>query len=180
MLPSKTKETAFQILNRTIWTNNKAFKSGIADSPNCKYCNQVETMEHLLLQCENYSELVWSRLGEALTLTLRMISGADIARIELTPLHIIFNKPHTAVLTYAQDTTSRNVILRIVQEVKRDIIYRKYNMPYHPPDPVHPIRINAHLSSVIKSTFSLLKYQGANPISPAMTLLSRLKDVLLS
>jgi hypothetical protein len=28
LLPSKTKETVFQILNRTIWTQNKAFKSG--------------------------------------------------------------------------------------------------------------------------------------------------------
>jgi hypothetical protein len=26
LLPSKTRETAFKILNRTIWTNNKAFK----------------------------------------------------------------------------------------------------------------------------------------------------------
>jgi hypothetical protein len=34
-LPSKTKETAFQILNRTIWTNNKAYKSGRRDNPNC-------------------------------------------------------------------------------------------------------------------------------------------------
>ncbi len=27
LLPSKTKETVFQILNRTIWTQNKPFKS---------------------------------------------------------------------------------------------------------------------------------------------------------
>jgi hypothetical protein len=33
LLPSKTKETAFQILNRTVWTNNKAFKSGTSDPP---------------------------------------------------------------------------------------------------------------------------------------------------
>ena len=31
-LPSKTKESAFEVLNRTIWTNNKAFKSGMIDS----------------------------------------------------------------------------------------------------------------------------------------------------
>jgi hypothetical protein len=30
LLPSKTKEKVFQILNRTIWTQNKAFKSGRA------------------------------------------------------------------------------------------------------------------------------------------------------
>jgi hypothetical protein len=32
---SKTKETIFQILNRTIWTNNKAFKSARRQDPNC-------------------------------------------------------------------------------------------------------------------------------------------------
>jgi hypothetical protein len=41
-LPSKTKETAFQILNRITWTNNKAFKSGKRDNPNCDYCGQPE------------------------------------------------------------------------------------------------------------------------------------------
>jgi hypothetical protein len=30
---SKTKETAFQILNRTVWTNNKAFLSGLLNPP---------------------------------------------------------------------------------------------------------------------------------------------------
>jgi hypothetical protein len=47
-LPSKTKETAFQILNRTTWTNNKAHKSGIRDNPDCDYCGQIETIEHLV------------------------------------------------------------------------------------------------------------------------------------
>jgi len=45
-IPSKTKETTFEILNRTIWTNNKAFKSGVTDSPNCERCGETETMEH--------------------------------------------------------------------------------------------------------------------------------------
>ena len=27
-IPSKTKEISFQILNRTLWTRNKAFKAG--------------------------------------------------------------------------------------------------------------------------------------------------------
>jgi hypothetical protein len=35
LLPSKSKETVFQILNRTIWTQNKAFKSGRAPDARC-------------------------------------------------------------------------------------------------------------------------------------------------
>ncbi len=34
-LTSKTRETAFQILNRTIWKNNKAFKSRMRPTPTC-------------------------------------------------------------------------------------------------------------------------------------------------
>jgi hypothetical protein len=30
-LPSKTKESAFEVLNRTIWTNNKAHKARLMD-----------------------------------------------------------------------------------------------------------------------------------------------------
>jgi hypothetical protein len=41
-LPSKTKET------------NK-FKSGKRDNPNCDYCGQTETIEHLLHNCDEYS-----------------------------------------------------------------------------------------------------------------------------
>jgi hypothetical protein len=35
LITSKTRETAFQILNRTTWTNNKAFKSRMRPDPNC-------------------------------------------------------------------------------------------------------------------------------------------------
>ena len=57
LLCSKTKENSFQTLNRTIWTNNKAFKSGMREDPDCPYCAEVETMEHLYFGCKLYSEL---------------------------------------------------------------------------------------------------------------------------
>jgi hypothetical protein len=53
-ITSKTRETAFQILNRTIWTNNKAFKSRMRPDPHCERCKKVETMKHLLCECEYY------------------------------------------------------------------------------------------------------------------------------
>jgi hypothetical protein len=76
-LPSKTKETAFQILNCTTWTNNKAFKSGKRDNPNCDYCGQPETIEHLLHNCEEYSAEVWTELGHSLIAALTTHSGND-------------------------------------------------------------------------------------------------------
>ncbi len=59
LMPNKTKETSFQILNRTIWTNRKAFRSRLADSASCDRCEEEETMEHLLYGCENYSAVIW-------------------------------------------------------------------------------------------------------------------------
>ncbi len=40
VITSKTRETAFQILNRTIWTNNKAFKSRLRPDPFCERCKK--------------------------------------------------------------------------------------------------------------------------------------------
>ncbi len=61
-LTSKTRETAFQVLNRTVWTNNKAFKSRMRDNPNCKRCGLPETMEHMLCECLYYAQLLWIKL----------------------------------------------------------------------------------------------------------------------
>jgi hypothetical protein len=83
-----------------IWTNNKAFKSGSRDNPDCEYCVQVETMEHLKHDCENYSTPLWVELGESLTQTLRATTGRDMATIRLTPLEIIFNKTHPTIQVY--------------------------------------------------------------------------------
>jgi hypothetical protein len=68
-MSSKTKEVVFQILNRTIWTNNKSFKSGLSASPQCHRCEDVETMEHLLYLCANYAEKLWTEFGLVLTQT---------------------------------------------------------------------------------------------------------------
>ncbi len=35
ILPSDTKETVFQALNRTMWAQNKAFKSGMVMDAKC-------------------------------------------------------------------------------------------------------------------------------------------------
>jgi hypothetical protein len=66
-LTSKTRETAFQVLNQTVWTNNKAFKSRMRDNPNCERCGLPETMEHMLCECLYYAQLLWIRLGEVIT-----------------------------------------------------------------------------------------------------------------
>ncbi len=83
-LSSKTKETAFQILNRTVWTNNKSFKSGLCPSPQCFRCEDIETMEHLVYLCPNYAEILWVEFGQVLTQAIAQFTAEYTARIELT------------------------------------------------------------------------------------------------
>jgi hypothetical protein len=177
-LSSKTKETAFQILNRTIWTNNKAFKSGLCASPLCLRCDEIETMEHLIYLCPNYAEQVWAILGQMLTRTVTQFSNEYTARIELTPKEIIFNKPHPAILLRIPDQLTRQSILVLIQEVKRDIIYRRMQLKEPLCQEVLPIRIHAHLLSCTRKLISLLGYQGIVQNKTPISFLTSLEDFL--
>jgi hypothetical protein len=158
-LPSKTKEVIFQILNRTIWTNNKAFKSGKQDLPDCTRCGQPETMEHLIYNCEEYSVAIWDEVGQTLTHALVAHTGDEIPRINLTPLEIIYNATHPLVKIHAKEKTTQQAICHLIQEVKRDIIYRRMNTPANH-RMLNLTRVRAHLLTVIKKIISLYEYQG--------------------
>jgi hypothetical protein len=173
MIPSKTRETIFQVLNRTVWTNNKAFKSHVVDSPNCQRCGELETMEHLLLECEHYSQLVWTELGGVVTEAFTEMSGLQASRVQFTAKEIIFNKPHPSILIYLTAARKKDIRLMIMllQEVKRDIIYRRMNLPPNPNVVMATVRIQSHLLSVLKKLTSLYNYQGTQPDADPMPLL---------
>jgi hypothetical protein len=103
------------------WTKNTAFKS--APDLTCLRFATVENMEHLLYICENYSAKIWALLGKALTLALPHHSVDYIPAIMLTPLNIVYNKPHPSIL-HLQDSKTWKVIILLIQEIKRDIIYQ--------------------------------------------------------
>ncbi len=75
LLPSKTKETVFQVLNRTIWTQNKACKLGRAPDALCFRCEEIETMEHLLYGCGHYPAKIWELVGKSMTLAISQHFG---------------------------------------------------------------------------------------------------------
>ncbi len=83
--------------------NNKAFKSHIWPDPACKRCGRVETMEHLLCECEHYSELLLERLEMVFTQLFNQISTDHVPRVELEPTSVIYNIPHPSFLLYAPD-----------------------------------------------------------------------------
>jgi hypothetical protein len=181
LLPSKTKETetVFQILNRTIWTQNKAFKSGRAADARCLRCEEIETMEHLLYCCEHYSAKIRDLAGKSLTLALSHHSGEYIPAVVLTPLEIVFNKPHPSILLHVPDATTRKVLILFLQEIKRDIIYRRAQLQ-EPRwrEELHP-RIQAHLVLVVNKISSLLEYQGTLQFMDGLSFLKRLSRIIL-
>jgi hypothetical protein len=97
---------AFQILNRTVWTNNKAFKSWIRADPNCKQSGSIVTMKHLLCKSEYYLKLLWLRLGDVLTHHLNMYLSHLVPRVELGQTNIIFNIPHLSILLHIHNKTT--------------------------------------------------------------------------
>jgi hypothetical protein len=107
-ITSKTWEMAFQILNRIIWTHNKAFKSWIRLDPNCERSGHRETMEHLLWECEYYSELLWLRLGDVLTQHLNTGAADLVPRVELQQTNIIIDIPLQLMLLHIHYNTAHN------------------------------------------------------------------------
>ena len=52
-LEFKLREFQFKILNRIVFTNEKLFRFGMADSPSCFFCQtEVESVAHLLFSCK--------------------------------------------------------------------------------------------------------------------------------
>jgi hypothetical protein len=160
-LSTKTREVAFQILNRTIWTNNKAFKSGLAEAAQCERCPAVETMEHLLYGCPHYSMKVWEEVGRLFTTTIMKRKNTEVARINLTPREIVFNAEHPSIKLFVKDKDDRKVCNMLIQEVKRDIIYRRMNIiEQQKGREENNLRILAHIQTTLKKMFSYLTYCG--------------------
>jgi hypothetical protein len=131
-------------------------------------------MEHLIHDCENYSTPLWVELGESLTHTLGATTGRDMAEIRLAPLEIIFNKTRPTIQVYIKDKTLQQTLLHLLQEVKRDIIFRRMNPIAHL-ERVNPIRICAHLVSTVLKIISLLQYQETRNHQDSINLLVHLQ-----
>ena len=65
-LESKLREFQSKILNRIVFTNEKLFRFGMADSPSCAFCQtEVESVEHLLFSCR-VSSSFWKHVLSSL------------------------------------------------------------------------------------------------------------------
>jgi hypothetical protein len=107
-------------------------------------------MEHLLCECENYSELLWNKLSETWTRLFNDISQEEVPRVYLGQTNVIYNIPYPSLLLHVHDQPTRNALLLLVQEVKRDIIYRRMNLPPSAQQVTDPRRLTAHIDSTIR------------------------------
>jgi hypothetical protein len=148
--------------------------------PRCFQCEEVETMEHLLYRCDHYSAKVWALLIRSTTLAISQHTGDYISNLVLTPLEIIFNKPHPSIFLHVKDATTRKVLILLLQETKRDIILRHAQLQEpRRQEELHP-RIQAHLVSVVNKIISLLEYQGVLQYSNSLSLLSQIVQIALN
>ncbi len=73
-----------------------------------------------------------------MTLAISRLTGDYIPNIVLTPLEIIFNKPHPSILLHITDATTRKVLILYLQEIKGDIIYWQAQLQELRREELHP------------------------------------------
>jgi hypothetical protein len=104
-------------------------------------------MEHLLYGCQNYSTKICDLLGRSITLAIARRTGDYIPNIVHTPLEIVFNKSHPSILLHIKDATTRKVLILLLQETKRDIIFHHAQLQSpRRREELHP-RVQAHIIS---------------------------------
>ena len=88
----------------------------MAPDASCLQCEDVETKEHLLYACKNYSAKIWDLAGRTLTLAISRHTGDYIPVIYFTPLEIVYNKPHPSILLHVKDGTTRKVLILLLKK----------------------------------------------------------------
>ncbi len=54
-----------------------------------------------------------------------------VPKVEYSQLNIIYNVPDPSLIIHILDKLSRNTLLMLTQEIKRDIIFQRLSLPRH-------------------------------------------------
>ena len=104
---------------------------------------------------------LWEEISSLFTRHLSNQIGIPIARIRLTPREIIFNAEHPTLKLYVKDIEIKQLYSMIIQETKRDIIYRRMNLTENQLGrEEHNMRIQSHILTTLKKLISYLDYCG--------------------
>jgi hypothetical protein len=150
-------------MNRQIWTNQKNVLSrerepgGDETDGLCKLCRERETTMHLMFECSSYSEPLWTLVGNLVRETIRTMSNGEIDfNGRLHAYLVMYNITTNVPTKYARD------VAVIIQEIKRNITYRRFRRETSGVGitTFNRMRLLAHLSITIQKICNLRKYQG--------------------
>jgi hypothetical protein len=153
-LHSKTLENSYNIMNRQVWTNLKQCLSmGGAENENlaeCQLCGQRENTNHLIFECENYSEKIWRALGD-------IVTTLENTRVEMHAFNVIYNQEFRCLSPLKNEQ-----LLYLIQEIKRNLILRRYLRATTGPGLIHynNQRILAHLLITLKKSIYQRSAEG--------------------
>ena len=159
-IPSKTISNSFLVMNRQIWTNQKRHLSTAnaeeQASALCALCGEVENTMHLLFECARCSEPLWELVGEAITALIRQASPtAQAYRIHA----------YSAIYNIYDGQVPRQhagQVMAWFQEVKRDLIYRRFKRCTGRATQPDRTRLLGYLINTLGRMVSLYNYQGRN------------------
>ena len=151
-------ENSFLLMNRQIWTNVKEAMLARAEEGEegrCGLCGRQETTMHLMFECEEYSEKVWRQLSEVINGMIEARDGIGNPGIRLHAFQVLYNQAGNIPTRHSKQ------ILELVQEVKRNIVYRRFlrcttgnALRYN------NTRILAHLINIMEKIKTLRQYQS--------------------
>jgi len=141
-LPTPVHQTSFNfhILNRTLWTTEKAYLSGKNETNKCrKNCDQIATSIHILIDCDSLANPIWSLFQ-------------SILRSLEKPVHINFFNIMYFVKIERMSKKRNLEIFQIISQL-RYCIYSEY----------HKDRVfyqNAHFASyILKYINAVMEYR---------------------
>jgi hypothetical protein len=157
-ISSKTLTNSFNIMNRQIWTNKKQYLSaGNTErvvNEKCNLCDQVETTMHLLFECTKCAEPLWNIVEETI----------NALKDHTTPQAPLYRTHSFLVIYNINDGQISNQyapqIMSWIQEIKRDLIYRRYKRCTGRMIHLDRSRLAGYLIITISKMISLYKFQG--------------------
>jgi hypothetical protein len=92
---------------------------------NCKLCGEIENTEHMIFNCLEYSGLIWEIFFKA---SNKMIGKSDPHRSLVFGMYNVMD----AVPLKFSDSRESRALDKLICEIKREIIYRKYLRSQNP------------------------------------------------
>jgi len=135
-------------------------------------------MEHLLYDCDHHTVILWREVSKVMTQLLAKVAGQQVTQVAYTPKEIIFNVLHPSIHLYI-DLAIKKILIMFIQEIKRDIIYRRMQIAeIHRNREMPLIRVQAHLMTTINKIISLLDYQETIKTKKPRQTMVKMKQIL--